>query len=154
MNKGILAAILVGALTVTFFVTRKAAQAVKHFTYKIGKVKFDLSKSAGELFTTLYFNVEIIITNSVNIPITIDNADIDFYIDNTKIGNISNFLGVRIQPNTSTRVNTFLKVSSTNLSNEIINAIKTKNIALKFRYDGIITSGAIEVKVNDTIKVI
>ena len=154
MNKGIFAAILIGALTVTLLVTRKAAQAVKHFTYKIGKVKFDLAKSAGEAFTTLYFNVEIIITNSVNIPITIDNADIDFYIDNKLIGNISNFLGARIQPNSSTRVNTILKVSSSNLSNEIMQAIQTKNFNLKLRYDGIITSGNIEVKVNDTIKVI
>jgi LEA14-like dessication related protein len=154
MNKALLAALLIGALTVTFFVTKKTAQAIKHFTYKISKVKFDLNKSAGELFTNLYFSVEIIITNSVNIPIVIDNADIDFYLGNKLIGNISNFLGVKIQPNSSTRINTTLKVSSFNLSNEIINAIKTKNTALVLKYDGIITSGQLEVKVSDNVKVI
>jgi LEA14-like dessication related protein len=132
--------------------TKQTIENVYKFTYKLGKVKFDNSKSAKDYYSNLYFNAELLINNPTPTQLTINSVAFDFYSGGQKIGDFVDNKSFVILPNTTTIKNIVIQINTANVTSSLITAIKSKSISID--YVGLIKTTGVAIKYNDTFKLL
>lgn len=148
MNVVLIAAVIAGAY---YF---NAMQFKRDVKFSVGRVKFDLKKSASKIFTKLYFTVEAKIENPTNFSVTVTGIDAAIYYREKMIAVVNRNEQFLINSNKTISVLADVEVTTLNVFSSMQQAkemLETKQVELEIIGSLKLISGVLSI--NERVKV-
>lgn len=127
MNKNS-AIVLIGvAALVYWFISnqkKKLTKSVSADNIKVHKITFDKKKSEAAAFTTLYFNVELKVTNDTDVNATIDSVNIKAIYSGSTLADVKSKTIINVPANSSKSVIVLMSVPMATGVVGIVNAVR------------------------------
>jgi hypothetical protein len=125
MKKNLL---IFGGALVLFFVGKNIyknlLRTINDVKYKFTNLKFDFNKSFNSGFDRLYFSISLVLENTHNTTINVNEIFFDVFNNGVKIGTVENTTGITIKPNGTTINILDIVLKTENLPTTIQSALK------------------------------
>jgi len=125
MKKNLL---IFGGALVLFFVGKNIyknlLKTINDVKYKFTNLKFDFNKSLNSGFDRLYFSINLVLENTHNTTINVNEIFFDVFNNGVKIGTVENTTGITIKPNGTTINILDIVLKTENLPSTIQSALK------------------------------
>lgn len=155
MKKNIIPVIVGAGALAAFFIYRNYQNFTKTFTAEIGRVRFNPKQTQGALFTSVFFDIDLIIKNPSAFTGIIKAVKLDIILSGRVLGTVNQVSAVTLPKEASTVLPVTVGVNTLSLFPNISDAIKSISAGkpLSFQIVGTILTNYGTININNVANV-